>query len=115
MDSINRGEIWYADLDDAMGSEQQFRRPVLILQNHKLNQTSPTTIVAPITAQLKHPFLRAHHILDERCPLYERSMVLAEQIRTVDKRRLQNCVGRLKGDDMLAVGQALRYSLGLVI
>jgi mRNA interferase MazF len=113
MDSITRGEIWYCDLDAALGSEQQCRRPVLILQNHKLNQTSPTTIVAPITAQIKHPFMQAHCILDKRRPLYERSMVLAEQIRTVDKRRLQNRVGRLSAKDLLAVGQALRFSLGL--
>ena len=113
MDTINRGEIWYCDLGDAMGSEQQYRRPVLVLQNRKLNQASPTVIVAPITAQLKHPFMQAHYILDERCPLRERSMVLTEQIRTVDKRRLENYIGRLPGKDMLAIGRALRYSLGL--
>jgi mRNA interferase MazF len=113
MDSINRGDIWYADLDDAMGSEQQFRRPVLILQNHKLNKASPTIIVVPITAQIKHPYMQAHYILDERCPLRERSMVLTEQIRTIDRRRLENFIGRLPGKDMLAIGRALRYSLGL--
>jgi len=113
MDSISRGEIWYADLDNAQGSEQQFRRPVLILQNNRLNQASPTTIIAPVTAQLKYPYMRAHHVLDEYCPLYEQSMVLAEQLRVIDRRRLQNCIGRLSGKDLLAVGQALRYSLGL--
>jgi len=77
------------------------------------DEASPTVIVAPITAQLKHPFMRAHYILDERCPLRERSMVLTEQIRTVDKRRLENYIGRLPGKDMLAIGRALRYSLGL--
>jgi len=113
MDSINRGEIWYANLDDALGSEQQFRRPVLVLQNKRLNQSSPTVIVAPITAQIKHPFMRAHYILDERCPLREHSMVLTEQVRAIDKRRLENYIGRLLGKDMLAIGRALRYSLGL--
>jgi len=113
MDSITRGEIWYADLDDALGSEQQFRRPVVILQNSKLNKASPTAIVAPITAHIKHPYMRAHYILDERCPLRERSMVLTEQMRVIDRRRLQNCIGRLPGKDMLAIGRALRYSLGM--
>ena len=110
---INRGEIWYADLGDALGSEQQYRRPVLVLQSNKLNQASPTTIVAPITAQIKHPFMQAHYILDEHCPLYERSMVLTEQMRVIDRQRLQNYIGRLQGKDMLAVGRALRFSLGL--
>jgi mRNA interferase MazF len=113
MDSILRGDIFYCDLGDALGSEQQFRRPVLIVQSNELNRTSPTTIVVPITAQIKHPFMPAHYILDEHCPLHERSMVLAEQVRAVDKRRLQNCVGRLKEKDMLAVEKALGFCLGL--
>jgi len=57
--------------------------------------------------------MQAHHVLDETCPLQERSMVLAEQIRAIDKRRLGAYIGRLQASDMLAMGQALRYSLGL--
>ena len=113
MHITSRGDIWYCELDDALGSEQQYRRPVLVLQADELNQTGPTTIVAPITSQIKHPFMQAHYILDEHCPLHERSMVLTEQTRAVDKQRLQNYVGRLKAKDMLAVEQALCFSLGL--
>ena len=113
MDTVSRGDICYCDLGYALGSEQQYRRPVLVVQSNELNQTSPTTIIVPITAQIKHPFLQAHYILDKHNPLYERSMLLTEQVRTVDKQRLQNYIGRLKDQDMLAVELALRYSLGL--
>ena len=78
-----------------------------------LNRASPTTIVVPITSQLKLPYMRAHYILDENCPLYEESMVLAEQVRAIDRQRLDNYIGRLPYKDMEAVEQALRYSLGL--
>jgi mRNA interferase MazF len=61
-----------------VGSEQGGQRPVLILQRSRFCQSSPTVIVAPITAQLKYPFMRAHHVLDKTCPLHERSMVLTE-------------------------------------
>jgi len=113
MKHIRRGEIYSAALGNTVGSEQGGLRPVLIVQRSRLCRSSPTVIVAPITSHLKYPFMRAHHVLDESCPLHERSMVLAEQIRAIDKRRLRNYVGRLKAKDMLAVGQALRYSLGL--
>jgi mRNA interferase MazF len=113
MEPITRGDIWYADLSDALGSEQQFRRPVLIVQRDGLNRASPTTIVVPITTQLKLPFMKAHHILNEDCPLYEESMVLAEQVRAIDRQRLDNYIGRLPYKDMEAVEQALRYSLEL--
>ena len=114
MKYIRRGEIYSAALGNTVGSEQGGQRPVLILQRSRLCRSSPTVIVAPITAQLKCPSMRAHHILDEICPLQERSMVLTEQIRAIDKQRLGACIGRLQANDMLAVGQALRYSLGLV-
>jgi len=113
MDQILRGELYYCDLEDAQGSEQQFRRPVLVVQKNELNRSSPTVIIVPVTSQLKHPFMPAHYILDEFCPLKERSMVLAEQVRAIDKRRLYNRVGRLKVEDMLAVEQALLFALGV--
>ena len=115
MQPIKRGEIWYCDLEDAIGSEQRFRRPVLVVQKNELNRGSPTVIIVPITSQLKHPFLEAHYILDEYNPLQEPSMVLTEQVRAVDKRRLYNRVGRLKENDMLAVEDALRWSLGMLV
>ena len=111
---IQRGEIYSAALGNTVGSEQGGQRPVLILQRSRLCRSSPTVIVAPITSHLKYPYMRAHHILDESCPLHERSMVLTEQIRAIDKRRLGAYIGRLQATDMLVVGQALRHSLGLV-
>jgi mRNA interferase MazF len=113
MKHIRRGEIYNAALGDTVGSEQGGLRPVLILQHSRLCRSSPTVIVAPITSHLKYPSMRAHHVLDERCPLHERSMVLTEQIRAIDKRRLGAYIGRLQAKDMLEVGKALRYSLGL--
>ena len=114
MKYVQRGEIYNAVLGDIMGSEQGGQRPVLVLQRSRLCRSSPTVIVAPITSHLKYPSMRAHHILDETCPLHERSMVLTEQVRAIDKRRLGAYIGRLRASDMLAVGRALRYSLGLV-
>jgi len=113
MEPILRGEIYNAALYNTVGSEQAGFRPVLILQADLLNQNSPTVIAAPITSQIKLPFLQAHFILDGRCPLHERSMVLTEQIRTVDKRRLGAYIGRLSANDMSGVEQALCYTLGL--
>ena len=113
MELIVRGDILYCDLGDALGSEQQFRRPVLVVQTDELNRNSPTTIIAPITTQIKYPFMKAHHVLDEHCPLQERSMVLAEQVRVIDRVRLQGYVGRLGEEDMLAVEYAMGYCLGM--
>ena len=113
MEPILRGEIYYAALDDAIGSEQAGHRPVLILQTDLLNQKSPTTIVVPITSIIKHPFMQSHYILPPNCPLRERSMVLTEQVRAIDRKRLGAFVGRLKEKEMRDVEQALCFSLGL--
>jgi mRNA interferase MazF len=114
MEPILRGEIYNAALYDTVGSEQTGFRPVLILQNDLLNLNSPTAIVAPITSQIKLPFLQAHFILDERCPLHECSMVLTEQIRVIDRQRLGAYIGRLPANDIRDVEQALCYTLGLI-
>jgi mRNA interferase MazF len=113
MDVILRGEIYYAALDDAIGSEQAGQRPVLILQSDILNLNSPTAIIAPITSVLKRPFLQSHCILREDCPLRVRSMVLTEQVRTIDRQRLGAYVGMLWEEDMCAVEEALHFCLGL--
>jgi mRNA interferase MazF len=107
-----RGEIYYADLD-GIGSEQQGRRPVLILQDNSLNESSPTAIIVPITSVIKHPFMHSHVILDKSCPLRERSMVLCEQIRVIDRQRLDYFVGRLGQVEMQGIERAVCYSLGL--
>ena len=114
MEPILRGEIYSAALYNTIGSEQAGFRPVLVLQTDLLNQNSPTAIIAPVTSQIKFPFLQAHFILDEHCPLHERSMVLTEQLRAIDRQRLGPYIGRLSVNDMRGVEQALCFSLGLV-
>ena len=114
MEPILRGEIYYAALGDAIGSEQAGHRPVLIMQSDLLNQKSPTMIVVPITSIIKHPFLQSHYILPPNCPLRERSMVLTEQVRALDRKRLGAYVGRLNVNELRNVERALCFSLGLV-
>ena len=114
MKPILRGEIYSAALDDTLGSEQTGQRPVLILQCNLLNQNSPTAIVAPITSIIKHPFLQAHCILPVNHPLRERSMVLTEQVRAIDRQRLGAYIGRLQAKELRDAEQALCYSLGLL-
>jgi mRNA interferase MazF len=109
-DMILRGDVYYAHLD-GFGSEQFGQRPVLILQSDILNLNSPTAIIAPITSVIKRPFMRSHCILREHCPLPVRSMVLTEQIRVIDRRRLGYYVGSLRAEDLLDVEFALRFSL----
>ena len=114
MKPILRGEIYFAVLDNTVGSEQAGYRPVLILQCDSLNRNSPTTVVAPITSIIKYPFLQAHCIFPVNHPLRERSMVLTEQVRAIDRQRLGAYIGRLQEGEMRRVEQALCYSLGLL-
>lgn len=113
--AVRRGHIWFASLDPVVGSEQGGRRPVLILQNDLGNDHSPVTIVASITsapARLSRPTDVA--VTPEESGLPYPSRVLLNQIRTLDKRRLEREVGQLSTARMLAVDEALRISLGLV-
>ena len=110
---IKRGEIYYADLSPVVGSEQGGVRPVLVVQNAVGNNFSPTVIAAAITSQLdkaKHP---THITLPaEKYGLPKNSVVLLEQIRTLDKRRLKEKIGELSADIMTRVNEALLISLG---
>ena len=112
---IRRGDIYYADLSPVVGSEQGGTRPVLIIQNDIGNQYSPTTIVAAITSQIDKPRLPTH-IGMTATPggLEKNSMILLEQIRTIDKSRLMEKVTSLDGEAMARVNQAVEISLGLV-
>jgi len=114
LEPISRGEIYYAALDNTIGSEQAGQRPVLILQCEQLNQKSPTAIVIPITSIIKHPFMQSHCILPLNRPLRERSMVLTEQVRAIDRQRLGAYIGRLQAKELRDVEQALCFSLGLI-
>ncbi|NLW24892.1 MAG: type II toxin-antitoxin system PemK/MazF family toxin [Clostridia bacterium] len=112
---VKRGEIFYAELSPVVGSEQGGVRPVLIIQNDIGNQYSPTTIVAAITTQISKAKLPTHvEILAEESGLAKDSVVLAEQIRTIDKRRLKEKVSVLNEELMKKINYALEISLGLI-
>ncbi|WP_066638295.1 type II toxin-antitoxin system PemK/MazF family toxin [Desulfolucanica intricata] len=112
---IRRGEIYFADLSPVVGSEQGGTRPVLILQNDIGNQYSPTTIIAAITSQIAKAKLPTHVEMDPlACGLEKKSVVLLEQIRTIDKSRLLEKVTMLNDDLMCKVDHAIEISLGLI-
>lgn len=113
MEMIKRGEIYYADLSPVVGSEQGGVRPVLVVQNDVGNKFSPTVIAAAITSQLDKAKLPTHITLPaEKYGLPKNSVVLLEQIRTLDKRRLKEKIGELSADIMTKVNEALLISLG---
>lgn len=111
--TIKRGEIYYADLSPVVGSEQGGVRPVLILQNDVGNKYSPTVIVTAITSQLGKAKLPTHVELPaDEYNLPKNSVALLEQIRTLDKRRLQEHITTLTPTKMKEVNKALLISLG---
>lgn len=112
MNEIKRGEIYYAELSPIVGSEQGGNRPVVILQNDKGNHYSNTTIVAAITSELDKAHLPTHIIFTADC-MKEKSMVLLEQIRTIDKSRLGNFVGVMDAKTMKRIDHAIAISFGL--
>lgn len=112
--SVRRGEIYYADLSPVVGSEQGGVRPVLIVQNDVGNKYSPTVIAAAITSQKEKSRLPTHiEINAQSCGLAKNSIVLLEQIRTIDKRRLKEKMGMLDDTAMYRVNSALSISFGL--
>lgn len=113
---VNRGDIYYADLSPVVGSEQGGIRPVLVVQNNVGNKYSPTVIVAAITSQLTKAKLPTHiELKKENYKLAKDSVVLLEQIRTLDKRRLQEKVSELDSIAMQKVDFALLVSFGLTM
>jgi len=110
---ILRGNIYYADLTPVVGSEQGGIRPVLIIQNNKGNKYSPTTVVAAITSKAVKIDLPIHCVVEEKYVNGQESTILLEQIRTIDKQRLQNYIGTLPQAMMQEVDKALAVSLGL--
>ena len=111
---VRRGEIYYADLSPVVGSEQGGLRPVLIIQNDIGNRYSPTVIVAAITSKIDKARLPTHiEIPAEEYGLTKDSVVLAEQVRTIDKRRLRERVGVLNTEIMNNVDEALQISMGV--
>ncbi len=113
--SVRRGDVFYADLGPVFGSEQGGVRPVLVVQNDIGNRYSPTTIVAAITSQIAKAKLPTHvEVPAFQFGLDKDSVILLEQIRTVDKRRLKSRIGRVDTEAMGRVDDGLRISLGLV-
>ena len=112
---ITRGDIYYADLSPVVGSEQGGVRPVLVIQNDVGNKFSPTVIIAAITSQLSKAKLPTHIELDkEKYCLAKDSVVLLEQIRTLDKRRLKDKVCSIDQTTMHQVDVAMMISLGII-
>lgn len=115
MDStVKRGDIFYADLSPVVGSEQGGTRPVLIIQNDTGNRHSPTVIAAAITSQTGKARLPTHiNIAGGSVGLSKDSVILLEQIRTIDKRRLREHMGHLGENQMAMVDDAIAVSFGL--
>lgn len=112
--NIKRGDIYYADLSPVVGSEQGGLRPVLIVQNDVGNRYSPTVIAAAITSQMTKTHLPTHiDIYAESFGLSRDSVILLEQIRTIDKRRLREKMGHIDDGMMQKVNDAISVSFGL--
>lgn len=109
---MNRGEVYYADLSPVIGSEQGGYRPVLILQNNKGNKYSTTVIVAPISSRMTKNDLPTHVIIETDF-LEKKSVILLEQIRTIDKKRIDEKLGCLSYVMMERVNQAIKTSLDI--
>lgn len=108
-----RGEVYFADLGEGVGSEQFGTRPVVIIQNDVGNRYSPTVIVAAVSTQIETKAqLPTHHIIAGGC-LKQPSVILLEQLRTIDKQRIGRFIGSLSPQDIAAMDQALIVSLGL--
>jgi len=111
---VKRGDIFYADLSPVVGSEQGGVRPVLVIQNDIGNKYSPTIIIAAITSQINKAKLPTHiEISAEEYGLTKDSVILLEQIRTIDKKRLKERVGHLSDELMKKVDECIQISFGL--
>jgi mRNA interferase MazF len=112
---VKRGDVYFADLSPVVGSEQGGVRPVLVIQNDIGNRFSPTVIVAAITAQIQKAKLPTHVEIDAKLYGFDRdSVILLEQIRTIDKQRLTDKITHLNDEMMRKVNDALQISLGLI-
>lgn len=112
---VKRGDVYYADLSPVIGSEQGGIRPVLIIQNNIGNKYSPTVIVSAITSQINKAKLPTHiEISSQDFSLPKDSVVLLEQIRTIDKKRLKEKIGKFDIKLMSEVDDCLKISLGLI-
>ena len=115
MEQVKRGQIYYADLSPVVGSEQGGTRPVLVIQNDVGNKYSPTVIACAVTSQLTKAKLPTHiEVRQGQFGLPKDSVILLEQIRTLDKRRLKERLGQLDAETMSKVDRAIVISLDFV-
>jgi len=110
--TIRRGDIYYADLNPVLGSEQGDIRPVLVVQNDTGNKHSPTVVIVPLTSS-KKAFLPTHVRISRTGALAMDSTALCEQVRTIDRKRLDGYIGRIDEDTQTAIDAALAVSVGL--
>ena len=110
---VKRGDIYYADLSPIVGCEQGGIRPVVVIQNNVGNKYCPTVIVAAITSKNKKAMPTHIHLSTEDCNLSTNSTIMLEQVRTIDKNRLQSFVGCITVEKMEEINQAILISLGL--
>lgn len=110
---VKRGDLYYADLSPVVGSEQGGVRPVLVIQNNVGNKYSPTIVIAAITSQINKAKLPTHVEINAGYGLPKDSVVLLEQIRTIDKKRLRERIGRFDKKMMEKVDESIAISLGL--
>ena len=112
---FRRGDIYLANLNPFRGSEQGGTRPVLVLQNDIGNYYAPTLIVAPITSRLQKLNQSTHFLLKREGGLYRDSMVELEQIRTIDKSRVEYYIGKISRETMMRIDEVVTISLGIDI
>lgn len=111
--AIRRGDLFYADLNPVVGSEQGGIRPVLVIQNDVGNHFSPTVVAAAITSRKAKNSLTTHILLENVPGLAPTSLLLLEQLRTIDRKRLRGYIGRISKEKMLEVDAALAISIGI--
>ena len=111
--AIRRGDLFYADLNPVVGSEQGGIRPVLVIQNDVGNHFSPTVVAAAITSRKAKNSLPTHILLENVPGLAPTSLLLLEQLRTMDRKRLRGYIGRISKEKMLEVDAALAISIGI--
>ena len=111
--AIRRGDLFYADLNPVVGSEQGGIRPVLIVQNNVGNHFSPTVVAAAITSRKAKNSLPTHILLENVPGLAPTSLLLLEQLRTIDRKRLRGYIGRISKEKMLEIDAALAISVGI--
>ena len=111
--AIRRGDLFYADLNPVVGSEQGGIRPVLVIQNDVGNYFSPTVVAAAITSRKAKNSLPTHILLENVPGLAPTSLLLLEQLRTIDRQRLRGYIGRISKEKMLEIDAALAISIGI--